>query len=624
MSELFGIGTTALQAFQRALATTGNNVANASTPGYSRQRVLLTERPGQFNGAGYIGSGVQVAGIQRLFDALRAAELDDATAGSARLEAFSSIASSLSNLVADENLGLGAGMARLTAALEDVATDPTSQPARQALLSELQGSVDMFRRMSVWLDSQQRAVDQGLRDGATSINTLSRGIADLNQRIVAASAGGQSPNDLLDERARMVNELSQLVGVNTVTESNGALDVFVGSGQALVIGADARELTVARNALDPTRLDLVLGGGVITTQVGGGKLGGLLDAQAELLGPARNEIGRVAATLSLRINEVNGQGLDLDGNLGGALLSAPVATVRPASTNGGSATITVGYADTTAFRADEYLLSYDGSAWQLRSATTGTSVAMTGSGTAADPFRADGLEFVVGSGAAAGDRYLVQPFAAAASAIGVVASDPRRIAAAAALSARTAAGNAGTLTVGALTVTDSSASGFLAPVTIAFTSPSTYSINGSGSYAYVPGAAITLAGYDLVLDGTPAAGDQVTIGANSGATGDNRNALRLAAVMSEGLLDGGRVSLDSANAALVARLGSSAQQAAIAGQAQQALLTQAEQAMASVSGVNLDEEAANLVRYQQAYQAMAQVIQVADSTFQTLLSALRG
>ena len=624
MSELFGIGTTALQAFQRALATTGNNVANASTPGYSRQRVLLTERPGQFNGAGYIGSGVQVAGIQRLFDALRAAELDDATAGSARLEAFSGIARSLSNLVADENLGLGAGMARLTAALEDVATDPTSQPARQALLSELQGSVDMFRRMSAWLDSQQRAVDQGLRDGATSINTLSRGIADLNQRIVAASAGGQSPNDLLDERARMVNELSQLVGVNTVTESNGALDVFVGSGQALVIGADARELTVARNALDPTRLDLVLGGGVITTQVGGGKLGGLLDAQAELLGPARNEIGRVAATLSLRINEVNGQGLDLDGNLGGALLSAPVATVRPASTNGGSATITVGYADTTAFRADEYLLSYDGSAWQLRSATTGTPVAMTGSGTAADPFRADGLEFVVGSGAAAGDRYLVQPFAAAASAIGVVASDPRRIAAAAALSARTAAGNAGTLTVGALTVTDSSASGFLAPVTIAFTSPSTYSINGSGSYAYVPGAAITLAGYDLVLDGTPAAGDQVTIGANSGATGDNRNALRLAAVMSEGLLDGGRVSLDSANAALVARLGSSAQQAAIAGQAQQALLTQAEQAMASVSGVNLDEEAANLVRYQQAYQAMAQVIQVADSTFQTLLSALRG
>ena len=127
-----------------------------------------------------------------------------------------------------------------------------------------------------------------------------------------------------------------------------------------------------------------------------------------------------------------------------------------------------------------------------------------------------------------------------------------------------------------------------------------------------------------MLDGTPAAGDQVTIGANSGATGDNRNALRLAAVMSEGLLDGGRVSLDSANAALVARLGSSAQQAAIAGQAQQALLTQAEQAMASVSGVNLDEEAANLVRYQQAYQAMAQVIQVADSTFQTLLSALRG
>ncbi|MFO1406039.1 MAG: flagellar hook-associated protein FlgK [Steroidobacteraceae bacterium] len=544
MSDLFGIGTSALQAFQRALATTGNNVANVNTPGYSRQRVLLEERPGQFNGAGYVGSGVQVAGIQRLFDALRAAELDDATAGSARLEAFSGIASGLSNLVADEDLGLGAGLTRLTAALEDVATDPTSQPARQALLASLQGAVDMFRRMSTWLESQQQVVAQGLRDGSSSINTLSQGIADLNQRIVSASAGGQSPNDLLDARARLVNQLSELVGVSTVQESNGALDVFVGSGQALVVGADARPLSVARNSLDPERWDLVLGGAAITGQVSGGRLGGLLDAQAELLGPARSEIGRIGATLALRVNEVNGQGLDLDGNAGGALLSAPQAVVRAASANTGSATVSVAYADVGAFRADEYLLAYDGSAWQLRSATTGTAIAMTGSGTPADPFRADGLEFVVGAGAAAGDRYLVQPFAAVARDLAVVESDPRRIAAA----------DAG----------------------------------------------------------------------NTGGTGDNRNALRLAAVMSEGLLDGGRTSLDSANAALVARLGSAAQQATLSSQAQQALLDQASQAMASVSGVNLDEEAANLVRYQQAYQAMSQVIQVADSTFQTLLAALRG
>jgi flagellar hook-associated protein 1 FlgK len=541
MADTFGIGISALQAYQRALATTGQNVANANTPGYSRQRVVLATRPAEFTGAGYVGSGVQITSIERIFDELKATQLHSAATGLARLEAFAAIAQSIGDRVASDSAGLGAGLDRVTSAAEDLATDPTSLPARYVFLNELQGLVNRFHQLSAHLDSMDQAVEAGVRGSTTTINTLARSIADLNAQITVASSAGNPPNDLLDERARLLNQLSEQVGITTTQETNGAVDVFVGNGQALVIGFDARELTLARSPLDPQQSDVQLGGASVTAQLSGGTLGGLLDARGELIEPARNEIGRLAAALSLRLNEINTQGVDLDGAPGGALLSVPATTARPAADNTGTATAAVTYADSAQFRADEYLLSFDGSNYALRSVATGAPVSLAGSGTAADPFVFDGLEVVVSGGAAAGDRFLIQPFRAAAGDVAVVETDPRRVAAAAAL----------------------------------------------------------------------------------GAVGDNRNALLLAGVASERILEGGAASATSANATLIARTGSAAQQADLAMQAQAAIKTDAEAAMAAVSGVNLDEEAANLLRYQQAYQAMAQVIGVADSLFQTLISALR-
>ena len=541
MGDIFGIGVSALQAYQRALATTGHNVANANTPGYSRQRVLLATRPAEFTGAGYVGSGVQIASIERIFDELKASQLNSAATGLARLEAFTAIAQSIGDQVAGASSGLGAGLDRLTSAAEDLATDPTSLPARHVFLSELQGLVNRFHQLSAHLDSMDQAVEAGVSNATTTINTLAQSIADLNEQIVVGSSAGNAPNDLLDERGRLLNQLAGQVGITTTQESNGAIDVFVGNGQALVIGFDARELTLARSALDPQQSDVLLGGVSVMEQLSGGMLGGLLDARGELIEPARNEIGRLATALSLRLNEINSQGLDLDGAPGGALLSLSAATARPAVGNTGTATVAVTYADSAQFRADEYLLSFDGSSYALRSVVTGAPVTLAGSGTAADPFVFDGLELVVSGGAAAGDRFLVQPFRTAASGVAVVETDPRRVAAA----------------------------------TVA------------------------------------------------NAVGDNSNALRLAAVTSERILEGGAGSAISVNATLIARAGSAAQQADLARQAQAAIKSDAEAAMAAVSGVNLDEEAANLLRYQQAYQAMAQVIGVADTLFQSLITALR-
>ncbi|MDH5272377.1 MAG: flagellar hook-associated protein FlgK [Gammaproteobacteria bacterium] len=623
MADTFGIGISALQAYQRALATTGHNVANANTPGYSRQRVLFATRPAEFTGAGYVGSGVQIASIERIFDELKASQLNSATTGLARLEAFAAIAQSIGDRVADAKSGLGAGFDRLTSAAEDLATDPTSLPARYVFVNELQGLVNRFHQLSAHLESMDQAVEVGVRNSTTTINTLARSVADLNERIAAASSSGNPPNDLLDERSRLLNQLAGQVGITTTQETNGAVDVFVGNGQALVIGFDARELTLARSPLDPQQSDVQLGGASVTAQLSGGTLGGLLDARGELIEPARNELGRLATALSLRLNELNAQGLDLDGAQGGALLSVPVATGRPTAGNTGTATVAVTYADSAQFRADEYLLSFDGSNYSLRSVATGAPVSLAGSGTAADPFVFDGLEVVVSAGAAAGDRFLLQPFRAAAGEIAVIETDPRRVAAAAALGTVVGSANTGAVAVQSLDVTDSAASGFLDTVTIEFSAPNTYSVNGSGSFAYTPGSPIVLNGYQLTLTGAAAAGDRITVQANTGAVGDNRNALRLAGVASERILEGGAGSAISVNATLISRAGSAAQQADLAMQAQSAIKTDAEAAMAAVSGVNLDEEATNLLRYQQAYQAMAQVIGVADSLFQSLISALR-
>jgi flagellar hook-associated protein 1 len=623
MADTFGIGISALQAYQRALATTGQNVANANTPGYSRQRVLFATRPAEFTGAGYVGSGVQIASIERIFDELKASQLNSATTGLARLEAFAAIAQSIGNRVADEKSGLGAGLDRLTSAAEDLATDPTSLPARYVFVSELQGLVNRFHQLSAHLDSMDQAVEVGVRNSTTTINTLARSVADLNERIAAASSAGNPPNDLLDERSRLLNQLAEQVGITTTQATNGAVDVFVGNGQALVIGFDARELTLARSPLDPQQSDVQLGGVSVTAQLSGGTLGGLLDARGELIEPARNELGRLATALSLRLNELNAQGLDLDGAQGGALLSVPAAAALPTAGNTGTATVAVTFADSGQFRADEYLLSFDGSGYALRSVATGAPLSMTGSGTAADPFVFDGLEVVVSAGAAAGDQFLLQPYRAAARDIAVMETDPRRVAAAAALGTVVGSANTGAVAVESLEVTDSAAGGFLDTVTIEFSAPNTFSINGSGSFAYTPGSPIALNGYQLTLTGAAAAGDRITVQANTGAVGDNRNALRLAGVASERILEGGAGSAVSVNATLISRVGSAAQQADLAMQAQSAIKTDAEAAMAAVSGVNLDEEATNLLRYQQAYQAMAQLIGVADSLFQSLISALR-
>jgi flagellar hook-associated protein 1 FlgK len=219
---------------------------------------------------------------------------------------------------------------------------------------------------------------------------------------------------------------------------------------------------------------------------------------------------------------------------------------------------------------------------------------------------------------------LIQPTAQAAGGFSVLLSNPAKIAAAGAVQATAAAGNTGSATITSGTVVNAANPSLLATTTLAFTSPTTYSVNGAGSFAYAPGGNITQNGWQVQISGTPAAGDTFTVQSNAGATGDNRNALLSAKLQSTPVLQNGTASVSSTVSALVTGIGSKAEQINTAQTAQAAVNTQAVADQQSTSGVNLDEEAAHLLQWQQAYQAAAKALQIGSSLFQNLLTAVQS
>jgi flagellar hook-associated protein 1 FlgK len=366
------------------------------------------------------------------------------------------------------------------------------------------------------------------------------------------------------------------------------------------------------------------GGNVISGSLTSGDLGGLLAARSQVVNPAKNQLGQIATALSQTVNQQQNAGLDLTGRLGGDLFSVgtPAATASSKNTDGITAALSV--SNLGALTTKDYLLSYRSGAYSLTDAADGSPVPFSGNGTAASPLTADGLSIVLSGTPASGDQFLIQPTVQAAGGIKVLLSDPSQIAAAGAVQASAGAGNTGNATVSSGTVVDPTDPNLLNPATIQFTSATTYSINGAGSFAYTPGGNITQNGWQIQISGTPALNDTFTVGSNAGGTGDNRNALLSAAAQSTPVLGNGTASISATVSALITGIGSQAQQINTAQTAQAAVNTQAANTVQSVSGVNLDEEAANLLQWQQAYQAAAKALQIGSSLFQSLLTAVQS
>jgi len=632
-TSLYGIGLSALNAAQLGLATAGHNIANANTPGYSRQRTEQANALPLQTGAGYVGQGTRVVTIQRVYEQYAANQVLQSTALSASYGAYSTALSQIDNLLADSSAGLAPGLQDYFSGVQNVANHPSDSAARTALLASGQALAARFHLLDGQLSDLRSGVNAQIDASVGAINGYARQIAQLNQRILVAqgAGGGQPPNDLLDQRDQLVARLNGQVSATVVRESDGSYNVFVGSGQPLVIASQSYALSSVADPTDPSRKTVALataGNSVLLPEASltGGQLGGMLAFRNEALEPARNELGRVAIAVATGINNQQSLGQDLTGALGSAFFTLPPPQVVPNTLNTGTAQMTGTIAGGNALTASDYRLAFTGPNYTLTRLSDNVQQTITpvalGAGVTVDGFT---LTLTAGA-AAAGDAFLIRPTAQGAAGIDVALSDPARIAAAAPIRAAAGAANLGSgiISAGAVNGPAPPNANLQQPVTLTFTGAGTYDVNGTGTgnptgVAYTAGTTITYNGWTVSLNGAPQAGDTFTIVPNTAGSGDNRNALLMAGLETQKTVANGTATYQSAYAQLVASIGIQTADAQNMQAAEEAALMQATQLQQSVSGVNLDEEAANLMRYQQAYQAAGKVMQIADSLFKTLL-----
>jgi flagellar hook-associated protein 1 FlgK len=644
MSSLFSLGSSALAASYAAMATTGHNIANANVKGYSRQQVELATAEGQFSGAGFFGAGVNLSTVSRAHDDLLTREAVTANALAAMDDSRLEWLNRLEAVFPGGEQGLGYAAGQFLNSLADLAARPADLSARQVVLARAGDAAERFAAAGAQLETLQQSLREDLGAQVEQVNRLAASLAELNQRIAATSGLGHAPNDLLDQRDRVLDELSGYLQLSTIAADDGSLSVFVAGGQLLVLGNQARTLAVLPDPADSSRVALAIAdaAGLRRLQDGelaGGSMAALLHFQNGDLVDARTGLGRIAAALAGAVNAQQALGLDLADPPG---RGAPIfATAAPAAVpNAANAVDALGrfvgqvsltVTDATQLQASEYALRADPAGapgtWQLTRLADGL-VRLVSSGDTVDGMRID-----IGPPApAAGDRFLLQPVTHAAEGLRRVLDDPRGLAAASPVTASADAANRGTGAVSALRVVDAA----IDPeqtASIRFTSDSgdfswelrdrlSNALLSSGSAVWRAGTPIVLNGFELDLSGVPRDGDVFGVSKTAFPKAQNGNALALLGLRDAALVGGG--TLTDAYAALMGGVGVRVQGAATSAEVSSAVAAQAGQARSAKSGVDLDEEAARLIQYQQSYQAAAKVLQVAQAAFDALLDAAGG
>ncbi len=646
--SLMGISLSALNAAQAGLTTTAHNISNASTAGYSRQQIVQTTQTGLSTGAGFFGQGTKIESVQRVYNSFLTSQVRSADAAKKEFETMQTELSQVDNLLSDATAGLSPALQNFFDGLQEVSNSPSSIPSRQSMLSYAETMVDRFHSMSQRLAEMRDGVNSQMAGSVSQINSLAAQVADMNRKIlVAESNTGQPANDMRDLRDALVTQINQQVRVTETTQNDGTVNLFFGTGQPLVVGDSSYKLSLGVSPDDPKNKSLysTVGDGIAPMAIPddfitGGTLGGLLRFRNETLNSADNTLGLVAIGLATNINAQQTLGQDLDGKLGtelfksSKLLPAVAKLDSTAHTTTGNLDVTV--SDVSKLEADDYTLSYDGSNYTLIRDSDKSTV-YHGASTPPDSL---GMHFAISGTVSAGDRWLVQPTRFAAQDIQLAISDTRKIAAASPYSVKTDSGNTGTatLTNGAvLSTTGLDSNGDSIPdfssVVLKYDATAKAFTYGSPavSLPYDPateasGKTITLSvpNISFTVSGTPNDGDFFTISTNTNGTADNRNMVPMAALQNAKNLINGSANYEYAYSQLVSSVGAQARDAEVGLSAQKSLLEQATSAQQGAAGVNLDEEAANLLRYQQAYQAAAKVMNVASTIFNEVLNVAKG
>lgn len=647
--SLLSIGKSGLLAAQVGLATTGNNITNAGVTGYSRQVAIQVDTPTQDKGFGFVGTGTEVAAVRRYYDNFLATQLRNAESSQASLDVYNKQISQIDNLLADPTAGLSPALQDFFNGVQDATSNPASAASRQAMLSSAESLAARFQGMSARLSEIASGVNGQIVSNVGEINSFARQIAELNNTIAGLTTDGKAPNDLLDHRDALLTELNKLVKTTVTPGDNNTLTVQMGTGQPLVLGNRSFTLGTSTSPTDVSRVTvgyLADNGGfsplpdrVLT----GGQLGGLLEFRNGAMDRAQNSLGQVAAAIAVSFNAQHQLGQDQNGAPGTPFFGPINAYVGTNSNNlpTSTANVTAVVKDAAGLTASDYSVDYDGTNFSVKRLSDG-KVTQINPFPQTEPQVIDGVAYTITGAPAANDNFLVRPTYNAASDFDVVIDDRTKIALAAPISTAAPTTNAGNGKITAGTVDANyltPGNALTAPVTLTFDKATntlsgfpagqdvTVTVNGASTVypagtpvPYTDGAALSFGGVSVAISGTPANLDKFTIGPNISGVGDSRNGALLAALQTKNTMDNGNANFQTTYAQMVNYVGNKAREAQIGGAAADAAVAQATNAQQSVSGVNLDEEAANLLRYQQAYQASGKVMQVASQLFDTLLS----
>jgi len=663
--SLLTLGSNALNANQRALANVGSNIANVNSEGYSRKVTSMSEQ-------GTALSGVKVD-VKRMTSNFMVTQLW-------KDQSALSMDQAMADKIGDLDMIMGSSSNNISTRIDDffkaanmVSSDPMSVSSRQLFLSQSVNMAEKFNNIDDQISNQNEVVFSEIKNVMHGINELANGIAHLNAQIASPKSEGQSGFEALDERDRLVQELSSLIGINVVTNAKGDYSVFVGQGQPLVIGFSAGTMSVQHGSEDPNKPKILLESGNnfrvdITDKVNGGQLSGILEYRNNILAPARNQMGRLATVFANTMNDQQRSGLDLNGQMGMDLFnkmnsgSVKISTENSATSSSGA----MSFYDVSKLTASDYSMrmgsfdgmgnptfevtrNYDGKVFKSSTMTSVSSLPPGDTkGLSQDnvfDVTGDTIKFSIDGFTASvktstyikGDRFLLQPTSGAAGLIKSTLSRPDQIAAASPLRTSEGSSNTGSAKISSIKVNNTADSSPLRsgtatlPVQIVVHGPNAFgddliTLNGPlgpimSNVIYVEGDVVSVDGYEFTIDGDIVIGDVYDIVKNVDGKSDNKNALMMIDLQIEKTADG--KSYQDAYTTTLAWVGTSAQESQLNHRTSKATLSTSKSSLESVRGVNLDEEAALLVKFQHAYSAAAQLISAQQAIFNSLLSAMR-
>lgn len=682
MASLISIGMSGLGAAQSGLHTTGNNIANADVAGYSRQQNVQTTTGSIRYGQVFIGTGTTLADVRRVYNAFLDNQLRTSTSLNSDAASYLNQITSVDNLLSDANTGITGALKSFFTSLQGLSAKPNDDASRQLLLTNAEALASRFNTINAQFKEQNSNINGNLKSMTEQVNNLANTVAQLNDQIAKVAAVNGQPNDLMDQRDETIRQLSELVGIQT-SQRNGNIDITLANGQSLVLGSSVNTLSTVTSTTDPSQVSIKLSYNNtsvdVTNSLSGGEIGGLLRYRSETLVPAMNEIGRLALVMAEKMNSQLAQGIDKNGEFGAALFndinSAAAMAGRSIAMSGnsaGSGNLDVVIKNTGLLSTSDYQVTFtSATSYTVRKLPDNTSMGTFDLNADPQPV-IDGFSLNLKGGAVqAGDSFKIIPTRNAASNIDVVMTDSKRLAMAAPLTATSTGSNLGTGVISQPTLTSvldiadpaqrlelQNAIKNSTPVRLVFgdesMTPQTYQVVNSkgdsiGSGTFLPGQSNTLQvnvpmvdangaaivdgngvqktfSFQMEVSGAPKKNDSYTVSLTSSASSDNRNGLSLLELQNKQTVDVGSttkgVSLTDAYGKLVESVGAKTKQAQMDSSATTAILTQAKASRDSLSGVQLDEEAGNLVKYQQYYTASSQIIKAAQEIFNTLISAI--